>query len=736
MMRVATLLCVAVFLMSSAAFGGLIPIGYVDWAVTSSATGEFDIVNQTGPNSSPFPDPSFPVTTPVTLGSLSLLVDFSDGSHVVFGPSYFTLAADGLSWDGSAIGIGGTNPQPVDATLTGTFSPTTIIENDGSVHTIDAGFSATILSSSPPDLADGDLAIISATESSTAVPEPASVSWMLMGTFVLGLVVVRNRHLFGKFREVLSARLGLQIAILLAGVLALQSQSWAAVTLNAVTSPGSGVSGVNSVNATGSGFPAGPFTAANVIVSLHTGTCLGPVAASKPSASIIHVLGTSYRVHFAIPSGLPTGPYFVSVSDSADATPFASSNCSTLQVTGVSSGLNACVPTSSLGVNAPVGPGSVTAYIPNGSWSSATTGIKVVQVETGGGPVVPPAAIATGGVVNSCAANPVTGTAVCTENSAAVDIITGTTLSATLASASNAFAHFSGGFCENCGVAMDSLNNRAAIAMGYTPSPSSSAIQFLELATNTFDAPIPLTHEVSEDILVDPTRALVLSPNEGSTYDLIQSTKAGAGTEFGNFVSGPISTLTMDSAAEDCATGIALTVGEFSNTVYLADLTQAVFVPGSPGTWSAPSTEVSLSVASFSAGASGVSVAQGSSHLAIVTGEFGGSAYAVLQLPSTSGTGTPTVVDYAFVPMITCPGPTCPAGTFIAGLDPHTVTAYTSGNNGKAYGLMAGDASFAGSATTLAQIDMACVLALPRTGDGHTVADGDAAPCTNLIGPF
>jgi hypothetical protein len=238
-----------------------------------------------------------------------------------------------------------------------------------------------------------------------------------------------------------------------------------------------------------------------------------------------------------------------------------------------------------------------------------------------------------------------------------------------------------------------------------------------------------LANHVSEDILLDPTRALLLSPNESSVYDVLQTTKAGAGSEFGMSISSPF--LTLDSAAEDCATGVAMSVGEFSSTVVLSDLTQATFVPGAPGTWSAPTSETSLAVAAFSAGASGVSVAQGSSHLAVVTGEFGGSSYAVVQLPSTSGSGTPNVVDYAYVPSITCGAPTCFEGAFVAGLDPHTVTAYTSGNNGKAYALMAGDA-----ATVLAQVDMACVIALPRTGDGHTVADGDAHTCTTLIGPF
>jgi hypothetical protein len=520
-------------------------------------------------------------------------------------------------------------------------------------------------------------------------------------------------------------------------VLSSASLATTSVKMNVWASPSSGVSGQSSVNASGTGFPAGNFSPANITVSLAK-SCGGTVVASTPASSEIKILGTADRVHFLIPSGLATGLYFVTISDTADG--FNSgSTCSKLNVTGVSAGLNACVPSSSLGVDAPVKPGPVSAYVPLGSWGGGPVGVKVVQVETGGGPVVPPALVGTPGTVNSCAANPATGEAVCTENSSNVDIIKGSTLSATLTSASNYLSGFSGGDCNNCGVAMDSLNNRAAIAMGFTPSPSGSAIQFLNLATNTFASPITLVNEISEDILVDPTRALILSPNETSNYDVVQTTKAGAGTEFSNAITSP--SLTLDSAGEDCSTGIAMSVGEFSNDVYLGDLTQAVFTPGSPaGTWTAPESETSI-IGSYSAGLSGTSVAQGSSHLAVVTGEFGGSSYAVVLLPSTSGSGTPNVVDYAFVPSITCGNPPCSGGYFTAGFDPHTVTAYTSGNNGKAYALFSGynyDSTFTIYApTVLAQVDMACVLAAPRAGDGHTVASvSDSDACTTLIGPF
>ena len=83
-----------------------INIGFVSWDVTFPGnTGEADIFNLSGTNSTL--DPSAPSTTPVSLSSLALKVDFSDGSTINYGSSYLTLASDGLSFDGDAIPIGG-----------------------------------------------------------------------------------------------------------------------------------------------------------------------------------------------------------------------------------------------------------------------------------------------------------------------------------------------------------------------------------------------------------------------------------------------------------------------------------------------------------------------------------------------------------------------------------------------------------------------------------------------------
>ena len=99
--------------------------------------------------------------------------------------------------------------------------------------------------------------------------------------------------------------------------------------------------------------------------------------------------------------------------------------------------------------------------------------------------------------------------------------------------------------------------------------------------TPSFNTPIPLYTEVSEDISIDSGRNLILSPSEGGTYDLLKIGPGNTITEFGNYIGAPGE---PDSAAEDCTTGIALSAIEFSDTIYIGDLTQATFTPGSPGT--------------------------------------------------------------------------------------------------------------------------------------------------------
>jgi hypothetical protein len=720
-----------------------IPLGDIQWdVIIPGSFGEFDIVNETGPNSGG----AFPVSTEVQFNSLSLVVHFSDGSTTTFGPSYFTLNADGESLDGSPIAIGGTSPVPTEAILTGDLTPTTIVMS-GTPTTVNSAFdTATITPSSPPNLADGDFAIIDAETGVTPpppVPEP-DMAWTLPVVSFIALIFAHRRGRRRDSQKIASAaRLGGAIGAVfgVVGIL-FPAVSFASTTLvqNTASNPGSGVAGVTFLNITASGFPSGPINPANVTIRLAP-TCpvgaAGPIAgeADATATSVQPILGSSDRVHFELPStllsGAPVTPgtYLAQIVDSTDN--FSGANCS-IVVVKTTQVFNACVPTSSLAVTTGT---TVTAYVPNGYWDGGNAGIQAVPIEGGGSP----SSISTPNVVNSCAGNPVTGQVVCTANNTDVYLISGNSLTKTLTGGQTGRASFSGGECQNCGVAINALTNTAAISGGGNTGSLGHGVQILNLNTNTFQ-PVFNTHaEVSEDISIDPGRSLILSPNEQDNYMILSlnPTTGAITSEFDRSIS-TIGGGEPDSAAEDCSTGIALssveirTAGVVTDQIFLQDLSQATFTPGAPGSYTAPSALFNLTnTVNLSFGTNGISVAQGMSHLGIVEGEFGGNTFVVFELPATSGTGgaSPTILDYVGA---TLP-PTPDGSAFSAGCDPHTVTVYTSPNNGVSFGVIAGDepacsVSGGGTPAWLAVIDLAKVLSANRTTGTHTIA-----PSVNLI---
>jgi hypothetical protein len=353
--------------------------------------------------------------------------------------------------------------------------------------------------------------------------------------------------------------------------------------------------------------------------------------------------------------------------------------------------LASCVPSSSFGVL--IQKPTVTAYVPLGYWSGGTTGIQVVPIEPGG----TAASIVTPNVANSCAANSVTGQTVCVANNTDVYLISGSTLKTTLASGATGQANFSGGSCYNCGVAIDAVHNQAVLEVGLSGSPSGSGIQILDLAGNCmpgtpFCTPFPLNYLVSESIQIDPYRNLYLSPSERPLvfgylgYDLITNSSPGTTnvlTEYSETI--PYTSGVFDSAAEDCTTGIALSTieGTFTDSLFITDLTQATYDVS--GTWAAPYAIMRFpEFNNMGAGTTDISVAQGT-YLAIVSGE-GLNEIAAVVLPTTSGSGTPSFGDYVAAYL-----PNTPDGKpFNIGDDPHTLTAYVSPNDGRAYGVVGG----------------------------------------------
>lgn len=715
-----------------AARAATVDVGYMSYDITSPGSAEFDIGNLTGSNSSG--TSAFPITTSLALSSLSLTVTFASGPSEVFGPSYFTLGLDGLSFNGGS--ESNTTGQPsgflhaTGATLTGDFSTTSVTLFDGTSVTIDPTFSAAI--SDPSGLANGDSTLISTSTHGSGppppVPEPESL--VLVGSGLAALAALRRR-----FRLPSAGRIFGGVALLLVtGALAFSPATASAATavkLTGSTLPSSGLAGVTTVHITATGVPAGAVPTAGVTVSIAPGCMGGSPATTHPSSIIALPGGAGYLIYFQIPEPVAGGTYQVSVTGTAGGTAFASSNCSALTVTKSNPSLASCVPTSSIAVT--VGT-NVTVYIPYGWWGSAVKNVASVNIE--GSSVGSSTVITTPGTVNSCAADSAATPpeVVCTENTKNIDIITGTTLKSTITSDSNASAGFSGGSCQNCGVAIDAASNKAVIAMGLSGG-SGSGVQAISLIDNSKLTPFPLRNYVSEDVSVDPgsinpAHKWILSPAEDGIYDILKIDTAGGSaynlTEYGNRIGG-----TLDSAAEDCTTAIALSSDEFTDSIYITDLSQATFTAGTPGTWTAPGQFVNLSDAGYAAGTSGITSAPGTAHLAAVTGEFGGQAYSVLQLPAKSGTGIPSLVDYAYVSTM----PNTPDGNpFSAGFDPHTITAYTSPNGlQKSYVLFV-DYYPTGYPTYLAQVDMGCVLAAPRTAPGgHLVTAGGANSCVKYF---
>ena len=364
---------------------------------------------------------------------------------------------------------------------------------------------------------------------------------------------------------------------------------------------------------------------------------------------------------------------------------------------------------------------NVTAYVPKGRWSSPTSDVSVVNVE---GSSIAPTRIPTApDAINSCASNPITGQTVCTANNNHVYILQGTALDSSvslnpLASAGTGIIVFSGGSCTNCGVMMDAIHNKAALALSVSVS-GVPGFQFLDLGPSpTFEPPfMSPSGMISEDPLLDPLNNLLLSATEANNYEIVDVATSTSPAFFENPIPGPGE---ADSSSQDCSTRIALAPYEDSSpsAVYLADLTQATFSPGSPGTWTVPATaeQVQILTNSFlNAGASGSSVAQGT-HIGVITGELGGNVLTAIALPTTSGSGTPTITNWMSCAI---------SPTFDNSLDPHAITAYESPNTGDAIALLSGN-----DQSILAVVDLTLMLSLAETAPGSHLCASGTLPST------
>jgi hypothetical protein len=360
---------------------------------------------------------------------------------------------------------------------------------------------------------------------------------------------------------------------------------------------------------------------------------------------------------------------------------------------------------------------NVISYVPKGSWTASptATGIDVVNVE---GSSITNTLIPTGtDVINSCASNSLTGQTVCTANNNHVYVLKGTGLdpavSNPLTDAGTGSIAFSAGMVTTAGVTMDATHNQALIGLSLA---GTAGYQFLGLGANpTFEQAFTTQDAmgvISEAPLIDPIHQVVLSAAEDNNVEAVNV----ATSTSPRFFEHPLPRVggVLDSTSEDCSTGIVFAPKEFSgpSQVEIADISNpgtppnAVFTPGTPGSWTAPEQIQTLAGSNLSSGATGSAVAQGT-HTGVISGEFGGDRLTALALPATSGSGAVPAISK----WLSCGIGSDPLGVaFDMGDDPHTLTAYQSPNAVDAMALVVNE-----GATEMVQIDLTKMLNLSAT---------------------
>jgi hypothetical protein len=421
------------------------------------------------------------------------------------------------------------------------------------------------------------------------------------------------------------------------------------------------------------------------------------------------------------------------------------------------SGYASAVPiiTTSTTANAPgvlINGTTVSLYIPYSSDDSLRfrSALKVIEPASG----APKTAVLKTGYVNSCAADPSTGIAVCSGDFGASYSISGPNHVVTgFKSGVTKRIHFTGGDCANCGVAID--DDLASV-----PTAIISTSQgYLPVGLSPFKLGSFISTKddvISGEFGYDPVNHRILSPNyqiqniknfqsknpdyqildvaAGTAFDL--SDKTSFFNDNGTCITKSGTTqrdALPDSGAYDINTQIAY--GTFrspadcvgANTVEdiaLLDLSQATFDTVA-GTWSDSGKQIQTltEMTNLTNGITGIAIVPGQS-LAIVADRRerfgGGNGFGALSLPSTSGSGTPTLNDWVQANM-----PNDPLKhPWLMSNMPNGLTAYVSPNNAKGYGVIINR-----TLTFAAVIDIAGLLAATRSS-AHTISSS-----TDLITP-
>jgi hypothetical protein len=184
----------AAFAFSAIASADDLGVGILSLDPSISGSGdEFDIQNLTGTADLP---PDYPVATPLTFDTISLTLNFEDGSTETLTASDFTSDGFGGFLGNGSFDLGG---DPIlSADLTGTLSPTTITLSDGTTETLEGTYTATMTDPSGGPLEEFDAAeIFASTGSAVTTPEPGTSSLLALGIAGLFGLALRRKYSSG-----------------------------------------------------------------------------------------------------------------------------------------------------------------------------------------------------------------------------------------------------------------------------------------------------------------------------------------------------------------------------------------------------------------------------------------------------------------------------------------------------------------------------------------------------------
>lgn len=408
---------------------------------------------------------------------------------------------------------------------------------------------------------------------------------------------------------------------------------------------------------------------------------------------------------------------------------------------------------------------SVSVFVPNSSDNSRKGGIGEATLESSPDPVPAPIQHRGAGVANSCAASAANNLVICSSVFGRIyETVPGNRRVGSFASGVHKQVHFTGGGCAACAVAVDDSMDRAIVATsgGYLP---------IQLPRKRLPMITTNGEPVSANFGYDPVNHWIISPNYNvldqkhfrtsnplfqiiqldpterlfdiaDAYEFYVNGNKGRSTCLSNDGTTQLHRDELpDSAAIDTGTGIVYvsfrsrsdcTGPNTVEDIASLDMTQATFTPpaqGSPsGTWDTPGKQIetlSELQEKFANGITGIAVVS-SQHLAIIAdrreGGGGTTGFGALRLPSTSGSGIPSIVndgDWVQADMPNDPS----HKPWVMSYEPNGVTAYESPNSNRAFGVVMNQAR-----SYVAVVDLEALLEASRS-TAHTVA-----PDVDLVG--